>query len=317
MRGVTQLPGWRTGAESDRVAEAASTALGRPVRLDGWRPSVQGAVGHVVGVADDDGTGYVVKLFPPEAGQRAETEVRALRLVLDAGAVPVPEVVATGPLPALRGRLVVQRRLEGVRWADRRASLGTGEGERLLRDVAGHLAALHRITHDRFGGLTTGAPRWDNARERQRTRSETLLRSFVSAGGPRELAERVSRFVSARSSLFGAHVRPVLCHHDVNGGNVVVSRQGRPLVQGIVDFERASWDDPLADVALTALHLRHHGDDAEVLLDAYGVSPEERPRLHVHSVLLVVAERAWVAQDKPPGWADTLAKLDAWLAEDT
>jgi hypothetical protein len=24
-----------------------------------------------------------------------------------------------------------------------------------------------------------------------------------------------------------------------------------------------------------------------------------------------------MAQDKPPGWADSLAKLDAWLAEDT
>jgi len=108
----------------------------------------------------------------------------------------------------------------------------------------------------------------------------------------------------------------VLCHHDLTDGNTLVDDV--PRLVGVVDWERAAWDDPAADLALTALHLWHHGDEtADVLLDAYGLDAAGRTRLDVHLVLLAVAVRAWVASDRPQGWAEQVERLDELLVRRT
>ena len=48
---------------------------------------------------------------------------------------------------------------------------------------------------------------------------------------------------------------------------------GRPRLCGVVDLERASWGDPLADLAQTQLHVRYHDPaGAKILVQAYGVA---------------------------------------------
>ena len=85
----------------------------------------------------------------------------------------------------------------------------------------------------------------------------------------------------------------------------------------MVDLERASFDDPLSDLALTRLHVWHHDPaDEEVLLAAYGIdTPAERRRVDVYEVLLAVQERSWIWSDRPPGWVASVAALAAFLAE--
>lgn len=303
----------------DDLTRAVRRSLDRSLVVDDWRPAVQGEVGHVVGVRDADGVRYVVKLFPATAGRRAATEVLALRLAADPAGIPMPEVVEEGRLPDGGGSFVVMTRLPGVRWADRRAELTPEQAEHLHRDVAALLGRLHGVTGERFGGLVAGEPTWDTAWDRLKARLDDGVAELLACGGPVDVAEQVRRFVQGNRQLFAPELRPVLCHHDLNGGNVLMSPEGAPTITGVVDLERASWDDPLADLALTALHLWHHDPGAvDVLLDAYGVRDAAvRARLEVHVVLLALAERNWVTYDRPAGWAASVAALDELLLRST
>lgn len=56
----------------------ATVRRGLPnVELDRWAPSVQGAVGHVMGMRGMDGAPYVLKIYPRPADHRLTTEVLA------------------------------------------------------------------------------------------------------------------------------------------------------------------------------------------------------------------------------------------------
>lgn len=291
--------------------------LGQHVAVDDWRPAVQGAVGHVVGVSSG-ANAYVAKVFASTARRQASREVRALRLAERATGVPVPRVVLHDRLPRDGGCVVLMTRLPGVRWADRRRDLDGGRHHDLVSSVAGVLRGLHAVAGTGVGDLLDSAPGRTAAWERLHRRLDVLLREYLAQEGRSDVAEQIDRFVTARRHLFGPHVRPVLCHHDLNDGNVLVSAAGAPVVTGVVDFERASWDDPVADVALTALHVRHHDPAAvETLLGAYGLRDEDRDRLDVHVVVLALAERAWVAYDRPRGWRLSIAALDELLVAST
>ncbi len=287
--------------------------LGLSVVADDWRPPVQGAVGHVVGLRDQHGAAYVAKLFPTDAERRAATEVTALRLLAPVTGVPVPGVEGSGELPDGGGSYVLMTRLDGVRWADRRDALGAEQRSDLLHDIAGLLRRVHGLEGDRFGSLidpTSGSPTvW----ARVRTRCDGVLRDYRRHGGSAGSAGRVRRFVSAQREAFPDQVRPAFCHHDLGGGNVLVAAGGAPDIVGLVDLEGASWDDPLADLALTTAHVRWHDPDSvTALVDAYGVqSDAERRRLTVYQLLLAISEWAWLAYDRPAGWRGSAAVLDA------
>jgi hygromycin-B 7''-O-kinase len=254
---------------------------------DGWRPPVQGAVGHVTGVRGPDGTPYVLKRYRDDARRR--TEAAALRLAVG----PVPRVVDEGP-----GFLVLTR-LPGVRWADRRDGLDPVDTAR----AAGRLLRrFHAVPGPGYGpllGPLTGP--WERVRAR-------LAEALAGYGGPSPAAVR--RYVTDRRDALAACPAPLLCHNDANDGNLLVEGTA---ITGMVDLERASWDDPLADLAQTRLHVRQHRPDAADAVTA-GYGPADGARLDAWELVHLVRERAWVAHDHPPDEATALPALDALIS---
>ncbi|MEE6272259.1 aminoglycoside phosphotransferase family protein [Georgenia sp. MJ206] len=305
------------------LVDAVAAGLRRPVTADDWRPAVQGAVGHVVGLSDAEGATYVAKVYAADAHRRAETEEVALRLLRDVDGVPAPDVVLVDALPGGRP-FVLLTRLPGVRWADRRARLDRAEHAELLREVADVLRRVHAVRGSRFGSVGSVGSVGSRAEHRRATAWDRLgdvlareLPAFLSHGGSPDLARRVRDHVLRRRDLFPAELAPTLCHNDLNGGNVLVTPTGKARVTGVVDLERASWDDPLSDLALTVRHVRQHDPSlVPTLLERYGLADGgASERLETHVLLGVLAERTWVALDRPPGWAATVAALDAVLEE--
>lgn len=88
-----------------------------------------------------------------------------------------------------------------------------------------------------------------------------------------------------------------------------------PHISGVFDLERASWGDPLGDLALTRIHIRQHAPDlVTVLLAAYGVhEPHERTRLDVYEAMHLMDEWSWISTDQPHGWRLSIADLDRRL----
>jgi aminoglycoside phosphotransferase (APT) family kinase protein len=89
---------------------------------------------------------------------------------------------------------------------------------------------------------------------------------------------------------------------------------GDPVVTGVIDFQRASFDDPMADLAQTRRNATfHQPSGAGGLAAAYGVDAADQERLAVHDLSTGVAERVWISTDKPTGWRRSVRQLDAHL----
>jgi hypothetical protein len=219
-------------------------------------------------------------VFPSGADRRATTEVLALRLAGGLAGVPVATVVLEGPLADHGGRFILLTRLPGVRWADRRSGLDPGHQKRLVRDVGNVLRRLHCTLGERFGGMLSDDPQWSAVWAQIKTKLERSVANHVAQGGSVDLAERVRSFVFRHRELFGPALRPASA--------TMTERRKHPGVGC-----RAA---------------AHH---------AYGLSSTERRRLEVHVVLLALAERIWIVEDRPAGWADSAAALEDLLLRST
>lgn len=286
------------------------------LRPDGWSPTVQGAVGNVLGVVDPNDRPYVLKLYRPPAGQQqAATEVAALQL-LAAGPVPVPRLVGFGEVAAVP--YVLMTRLPGVRWADRRAALPTRWSGPLHRDVGRWLRRLHAVSPDRptgFGSLLPGGLCWPSARAAAEARWQDLVQRYHQLGPPTRVEQGLRRWVAQCALALDGFEAPVLCHNDFVGSNLLVEPTGKPTLLGMVDLERASWSDPMADLAQVWRHAAFHDPAAATtLVEAYGtLSAAERQRMAVHVVLHTVDELIWIRTDRPPGWQRSAAALEHQL----
>jgi hypothetical protein len=86
------------------------------------------------------------------------------------------------------------------------------------------------------------------------------------------------------------------------------------LITGVIDFERASFDDPMADLAQTLRNATfHQPSGAEELAAAYGVDAADQERLAIHDLLHTLAQRVWISTDRPTGWRSSVRQLDAHL----
>ncbi|WP_164983918.1 phosphotransferase family protein [Cellulomonas endophytica] len=288
-----------------------------PWSADGWAPGVQGAVGHVVGVADASGAAAVLKVYLAAASPGCATEVRALALLAEVPGLLVPRVLAHGAVadPSVAGWLLMTR-LPGVRWADRRRDLDAGGTTRLGEEVARLLRRVHQVPGATFGPLAGGGGVWPTAVEHLAAETALALEGFAATGGSEHLVRAVARRMKALEPAIATTGPPVLRHGDVTDANVLVTEARHPAVVGFVDLERASWSDPLADVAQLRTHVRSHTpDDLPTISAAYGVTTDaEHERVTAHELLHTVRERTWIAFDRPHGWRASLDRLDALLA---
>lgn len=307
-------------APADVVA-AVGEQLGRAVRPDGWGPAVQGAVGQVTGLTDGDER-YVLKLFPAAAALRARTEAVALGLAATTGA-PVPGLVLDGMDHSTGVRFLLTERLPGRRWSDRRPELDSEDRAVVEAQAARLLRQLHGLQGRRFGSIVGGEPSWDSAWASVVAQADAAMTGYQAAGGLPGMCAGVRTLLHCSRELYAVPFPPSFCHHDLNGGNVLMTASGPPRLTGLVDLERASWDDPMRDLALTSLHVRYHDPDAVAgLVAAYGdgrkqggLGDGELARLNLHQVLLAMRERTWIVTDRPAQWRRSAAALDRLLAK--
>ena len=296
----------------------ASNELGaRPD--DAWGSSVKGAMSHVIGLRTGNQS-LVMKLFTAHGSrQHSERERHALALVADYARLPVPQLVSYGeiqtwePIPYL-----IMTRLLGMQWADRRPLLTESQSISLHRRTGSLPRQFHRESQRHgprpFGGLLSNDPTWPSLAEAIMDRHEHLARRYREHGGAAEFIGQVERFLIRRHDALNSCQRSVLCHNDYIDGNLLVPAAGDPVVTGVIDFERASFGDPMADLAQTLRNATfHQPSGAKELAAVYGVDAAEEERLAIHDLLHTLAERVWISTDRPAGWRSSVRRLDTHL----
>lgn len=282
------------------------------------RPSQVGAVGHVVGVRGIDGRAYALKIYPAENAGRARIEEAALTIVRGAVDVEVPDVVLRGSVeaPSPAGFLLMSW-LPGLRWAEHRSAFRGQESAGLVRQAGELLREIHGVKGSWFGDLLDRPGTPLSAGDLVVARTRMAVQHYEQE---LETAERITEFVKVRLEAVDRCRVPTLCQNDFNAGNIMIDPTTSRIC-GVFDFERASWGDPLDDLARILIQIRHHNHDlGATLLQAYGVGQayrsehgDEPERLDVYEVLHLLEERNWISSDRPAQWQRSIAALDRRL----
>ncbi|WP_125776373.1 phosphotransferase family protein [Antribacter gilvus] len=298
---VSRLVRDTVGAEPVRCTELAGGGFAAVWRVDLAEPvAVPGA---------EPSSALVLKAGPPPGtplltyeADLSTAEGEYLDLVA-AGApeVPVPRVVARGSAAdgapdGLGTDWLLTSFLPGTSLTD----LPADAAGPVRRDVGAALAAVHRISGDRFGysGARPHGATWGAA-------FAAILGALLSdaeAWGlpPAHVEEgRVRAALDRHGPVLDAVDRPALLHFDLWDGNVLVLPGGRgegQRMSGLVDGERYLFGDPLVDLVSPVLFGRIEDVPDHPVLRGYaeaaGVPPvldaSARTRLGLYRVWLYV-----------------------------
>ncbi|QDH20940.1 phosphotransferase family protein [Saccharibacillus brassicae] len=200
------------------------------------------------------------------------TEVEVMRRLKEAGTVPVPDIYAyDAEKTIVPCEYFLMERLTGTSYDKVRGELPSGEREAIDAELGRFFRQIHEIKGTEFGYYLphpSNAPSWDDA-------FLALMRDVMQDGRDagvklpmsyEELDEQLERH---RPSL-RAFTTPTLIHWDSWPGNVLV-KDGK--VEGIIDFERALWADPLMEYVFGKFM------DSPAYETAYGLEGEASDRL--------------------------------------
>jgi hygromycin-B 7''-O-kinase len=221
----------------------------------------------------------IVKIYAPQWRSKLVKEVYVYRLLARHGIRHIPRILHAAPfgVPALPLAYTVMTRLDGQPLSEVRNDLAGTDLAGVYRRLGQLLAAVHRITQDGWGYVTTRVVDVKPGNTAYMTdQFARKLTVFGELGGDPALARAIDRHVARRMGLFAACSRPVLCHNDFHDGNVLVSRSGGWRVTGFVDVEGAVAADPLLDLARTDYYaLRNDPADLAAFLSGYGPLPAD------------------------------------------
>lgn len=264
---------------------ATAQAMVGPVR-PGYRVTdvVLRTGGEVSTVYEVRGAGaappLVVKIYAARWRPKLIKEVYVYRLLARHGVRHIPRVLYARPfgVPELPSAYLVMTRLDGQPLSAVRDQVTGADLAGVYRQMGQLLAAVHRITRQRWGYVTTRVVDSRPTNTAYMTdQFARKLRLFGELGGDPALARAVDRHVTRHAGLFAACPAPVLCHNDFHEGNVLVSRSGgRWRVTGYVDVENVVSADPLLDLARTDYYaLRDDPARRGAFLGGYGPLPPD------------------------------------------
>ncbi|RZU75662.1 fructosamine-3-kinase [Micromonospora kangleipakensis] len=324
----------RRRLDPDQVRRYVAASLGPSSRVTDCGPLDGGGFAAVWWVTLDDRRRVVLKVGPPpqvpllryERGLVA-AEARYLRRVAaQAPTVPVPPLLHHGSDPEL-GDWLLTGLLAGRTLHDL-AEAGV-DTRRARAEFGAALAALHRVTGDRYGydGDRAGGATW---RAAFTAMLDDLLADAADWRVPLPVpARRIRELVGRHAHVLDAVRRPALLHFDGWAGNVlaVPGADGAPRLSGLVDGERHLHGDPLLDLVSPLLFRRTEDEPDDPFLRGYRmVTPYPLDagarrrlglyRLHLYLLMTVEMPSRGMTAGSHPGRVARLAELlDRELAD--
>ena len=229
----------------------------------------------------------IIKIYPERWQSKSDhwrsklaKEVYVYRLLARHGIRQIPQVLrheAAG-VPALPSAFAVMTLLEGRPLSVVGDRLTESHVDRVYQSMGQLLAAVHRITADRWGYVATSiVDSKPSNTAYMLDQFATKLGRFGELGGGSALAEAINRHVTAHADLFAGCRKPTLCHNDFHDGNVLVTETEHGWqVAGFVDVENAIVADPMIDLAKTDYYaLRDNHTKRRAFLRGYGRLPPD------------------------------------------
>jgi aminoglycoside phosphotransferase (APT) family kinase protein len=160
--------------------------------------------------------------------------------------------------------------MPGERWKDVADQLSADEEERLWRQLAHIATSIHGVRGEVFGHPDPSRqfPTWSETALDWVSRSlADALRAGLDAGDLRELRD----VAQTRADLLDEVTVPRLLHGDLWTMNILIERgPGGAHINAVLDSDRVSWGDPLADWTFYLLPRRASERMQAAFWDGYG-----------------------------------------------
>lgn len=177
-------------------------------------------------------------------------EVECMKLIRDRTDVPIPEILACDfSRTRIPGDYFFMTKLEGVPFSTVSRKMEKPQRDQVLGEMAACLARIHQIKGDYFGYPTTNREeKFSGWKEAFLHMYETLL-SDARKRSYKLPYDRIKELLMRYSCYLDEIKIPALVEYDCHEGNVFVKQNedGQWHVEGIIDFERFFWGDPIAD----------------------------------------------------------------------
>jgi aminoglycoside phosphotransferase (APT) family kinase protein len=187
------------------------------------------------------------------------TEAAVYQLIAEKTTIPTPRILAADfSKKQIPSDYFFMTALEGIAMNKVIKKIPKDNLLELKKEIAGYLAELHQIQGDYFGYFT------NNEQYRYKTWKEAfvhMMNMILKDGkenGVKLPYDRYEKVLREKSNCLEDIKVPSLVDFDLWPGNVFVKQQGNEfIVEGIIDFERAFWGDPLADFGGSLMLLDH------------------------------------------------------------
>lgn len=164
---------------------------------------------------------------------------------------------------------VIQTFMEGKRWSDVEDELTPEENADLWRQCGEIVKQIHRTTGEQFGYPYPGQlfKKWrDVILDRFSRIAQSLLDHHLEVSA----FATISDIVSSNRSVLNEVQKPHLLHGDLWTFNLLVIRKNeKPVITGVLDTERAWWGDPMADWIMFLLAIRREETEWQQRLSAF------------------------------------------------
>lgn len=241
---------------SNTQIEKIFTNLSGSGKPDVIRELTDGCFNTSYFVSMGEGEEYVLKVAPPDdvtlltyEQDLMRTEIAFYKKVSGRTAVPVPEIVKedlTGTIIA--NSYFIMKKLQGLP-LDKVEALSGEHRISLYRELAAHLAEMHRISGSHFG-----YPFMNDGSERNYFQSFCHMVDLILDNGADMNIELpvsedgIRQLIMKYRYAFEDIKNPVFVHFDLWDGNIFVQHRGeKPEIEGLIDFERGFYGDPSAD----------------------------------------------------------------------
>ena len=242
-----------------QVTTLAKAAFGADARVGEIKEMKGGMFNAVYSVALPDKEETVVLKVSVPPGARVlryekdlmRREVEVYRLLAEQTDLPVPRVLYSDfSCALLPSPYFFMSRVQGAGMLGLRAKLSPADMEEVKGQLGACFARLHAVQGAHFGYFPAeGEKRFSTWRGAFTDMVQSILQDGRE-GGIRLPYEEVERTLAANAHCLDEITEPCLINFDLWAGNVFLAQtEGGWQVQGIVDWERAFYGDPVADFA--------------------------------------------------------------------
>ena len=206
----------------------------------------------------------VIKFAPPSLDYQLiyeqkgiETEVEFIKILekrSSRAVIPYPELLFEDSEGEVIGRpYFIMKKFEGLTWDKIKKKLTKEEIDSFREQLGKIQKRINEIKGENFGSIVA----YNNYPIDKSTWGETVLEMFRNLlRDSRRFKTRLTRKDNRIFSTIEKHVsllnevkEPRLVHWDLWEGNAtVVQKEGKWIIEGIFDFERALWGDPLMEM---------------------------------------------------------------------